>query len=231
MKKIGFWNVSATLVGLLMISGFAQAQGTLFVTGDKVGIGTDTPSELLHLKISSGLELKMRLEQAATNAWAYSVVNSNPSRPNAFRISKQGSGGPEVDIIGRFDPGAQPTMDVAGSIRATNVMFSSSRELKTDFQAIDAGDVLNRVSQLEMSSWRYKQGSPGKHIGPIAEDFEQVFGLGTDGKTISVVDANGIALAAIQGLYAEVQKRDRAIESLAAQVAELRGQVDTISKR
>jgi len=214
-----------------MISGFAQAQGTLFVTDGKVGIGTDTPSELLHLKLSSGLELKMRLEQEASNAWAYSVVNSNPSRLDAFRISKQGSGGPELDLIGRFDPGGQPTMDVAGSIRATNVMFTSSRELKTDFQAIDVSDVLDRVSQLELGSWRYKHGSPGKHIGPIAEDFEQIFGLGSDGKTISVVDANGIALAAIQGLYAEVQKRDQAIERLAAQIAELQGQVDAISKR
>ena len=231
MKNIRFNCLIALFGGLLTFSGVAQAQGTLFVTGDKVGIGIDTPTELLHLKVASGPDLKMRLEQSANNAWAYAVIENNVQRPNSFRISKQGSGGPEVDIIGRFDPGGQPTMLVDGSIQATNVTFSSSRELKTDFRAIDSTDMLNRVSQLEMGSWQYKQGSPGKHIGPVAEDFEKVFELGTNGKTISVVDANGIALAAIQGLYVEVQKRDMAIESLAAQLADLQGQIDSLSER
>ena len=225
-KKV---NVVLILVALVLVGTAAHAQGVMFVKNNKVGIGTDTPDELLHLEISSGQELKMRLEQSASNAWAYSVVNSNPTRPNAFRISKQGSGGPEIDVIGRNDPGGQPTMDVSGSIRATNVTFSSARELKTGFEQVDPVEMLNKLAQLELSTWEYKQGSPGKHIGPIAEDFEQVFQLGTNGKTISVVDANGIAMAAIQGLYVEVQKRDQTIEELAAQIRALQQQVEAIT--
>src|SRR5262249_24529273 len=42
-----------------------------------------------------------------------------------------------------------------------------------------------------------------RHMGPMAQDFRAAFGLGEDDTTISVVDEQGVALAAIQGLYAQ----------------------------
>ena len=39
-----------------------------------------------------------------------------------------------------------------------------------------------------------------RHIGPVAQDFRAAFDLGADDKTIATVDADGVALAAIQGL-------------------------------
>ena len=42
-------------------------------------------------------------------------------------------------------------------------------------------------------------------MGPTAQDFYAAFGLGEDERHISTVDADGVALAAIQGLYAQNQ--------------------------
>jgi hypothetical protein len=55
----------------------------------------------------------------------------------------------------------------------------------------------------------------------MAQDFRAAFGLGSDDKTITQVDVNGVALAAIQGLHRLAQQQARAI-------AELREQLDSV---
>lgn len=67
-------------------------------------------------------------------------------------------------------------------------------------------EILPRVEALKVEAWDYKEGyGDGQtHIGPYAEDFQRLFGVG-DGKTISVIDAFGVCLLAIQDLAAEVR--------------------------
>lgn len=114
-----------------------------------------------------------------------------------FRISKQGSGVAEFTVDG-FGNGT-----FYGNSYATNHVNTSARAAKTDFQELNEEDILAKVMQLPVSQWRYKQeDKDARHIGPVAEDFQQVFGLG-DGKTISTVDSEGIALAAIKAVKAE----------------------------
>lgn len=226
-KKI----VPVLILGSLLSTQCLAAEAMTVDATGQVGIGISDPTELLHL-FTSDPELKMRLEQgSADNAWAYAVVNSNPSRPNAFRISLQGTGGPEVDIIGRNDPLGEPTMVVDGSIRVTNIEFSSSREFKTAISALDGRAILARVADLPMAQWRYKtEGASAFHFGPMAEDFNNMFELTGNNKTISVVDANGIALAAIQGLVAELEERDAKIDQLANEMTALRALVHSLVK-
>ena len=98
---------------------------------------------------------------------------------------------------------------------------ASSRSLKTAFEAIDPLAVLDKVADLPVQGWRYKvEDASTRHIGPVAEDFQRLFGLG-DGESIGTVDADGVALAAIQGL---VQKMDKRAPSASkdAEIAELR---------
>jgi len=47
----------------------------------------------------------------------------------------------------------------------------------------------------------------------MAQDFRAAFGLGEDDKHISTVDADGVALAAIQELYKASQEKDRLIKA------------------
>jgi hypothetical protein len=44
------------------------------------------------------------------------------------------------------------------------------------------------------------KGARVRHLGPVAQDFRAAFGLGRNDTTITTVDADGVALAAIQGL-------------------------------
>jgi hypothetical protein len=99
---------------------------------------------------------------------------------------------------------------------------NSNRELKDGFVAIDAADILARVAALPLSSWNYKVEGPGvRHIGPMAQDFRAAFGLGSDDKTMSTVDASGVALAAIQGLHALLRERDAEIAALKAKLSRI----------
>jgi hypothetical protein len=210
-----------------------------------VGLGTGSPTEALHIARDAGVngEIKFRIDNTAAGgpfAWAFSVVNSDPAHPQSFRISKQGTGGAEVEISRRLDGDGVPTLDVQGSVRATNVVFSSSRELKTEIAPLDDRDLLERVAALPMSQWRYKheQDEAVRHVGPMAEDFKAAFDLAGDGKTISVVDANGVALASIKALYRQLEQREgeiralqRANEDLAARLAELEGRLEQERER
>ncbi len=102
---------------------------------------------------------------------------------------------------------------------------ASSRSLKTAFEAIDPQAVLAKVADLPVQSWRYKvEDASTRHIGPVAEDFQREFGLG-DGESIGTVDADGVALAAIQGL---VQKVDHALAAKDAEIAELRKELRSL---
>lgn len=95
---------------------------------------------------------------------------------------------------------------------------ASSRTLKTAFESIDPMAVLGKVASLPLSTWSYKASVEGRHLGPMAEDFKQAFGLGGDGKSISTVDADGIALAAIQGLNQKLDAENAALKTALAAV-------------
>jgi hypothetical protein len=98
----------------------------------------------------------------------------------------------------------------------------SSRLFKRDFAPIDHDAILARVLALPVLQWRYQGEDEGLHLGPIAEDFKAAFGLGGDERYIGTVDADGVALAAIQGLNARLERDNRDLRAaLAALTARL----------
>ena len=88
----------------------------------------------------------------------------------------------------------------------------SAREAKENISRADALPILKRLSELPISTGKYTGQDPSiQHVGPMARDFYTAFGAGDDAKHITTVDADGIALAAIQGLYRLVQDKDAQI--------------------
>ena len=99
---------------------------------------------------------------------------------------------------------------------------NSDVEKKEAFADIDREEVLETLAALPIRSWRYKGESDDiRHVGPTAQDFMAAFRLGEDEKTIGGVDAQGIALAAIQGLHEKVRAQAREIAELREAVAAL----------
>jgi hypothetical protein len=107
--------------------------------------------------------------------------------------------------------GAQlaPNDGTWGSISDVNV--------KTGFGETDPTKVLEKLSSIPITTWRYKgQDENITHMGPTAQDFYEAFGLGTDERHIGVVDADGVSMAAIQGLYQLLKQQQAEIERLRA---------------
>jgi hypothetical protein len=57
-----------------------------------------------------------------------------------------------------------------------------------------------------------------RHVGPRAQDFAAAFGVGEDDRHIHVVDASGVALAAIQALAARLAEAEANIAELQAEL-------------
>lgn len=83
----------------------------------------------------------------------------------------------------------------------------SSRELKEANKKINVGDILDRVSELSIEKWKYK-GINQEHLGPYAEEFKELFGVG-DGQTINIIDMFGVTLAAIKALTQKINQLEK----------------------
>lgn len=66
------------------------------------------------------------------------------------------------------------------------------------------------------------------HRGPLAQDFYAALSVGEDEKHITTVDADGVALAAIQGLNQNVEEKEREIAELRQRLALLEQLVDSL---
>lgn len=76
----------------------------------------------------------------------------------------------------------------------------SDRCIKQDFTAVNSQTVLDKFAAMSIQTWTYTNDVRRRHLGPVAQDFHAAFGLnGEDDKHIASVDADGVALAAIQG--------------------------------
>jgi hypothetical protein len=87
-----------------------------------------------------------------------------------------------------------------------------SRRRQENFGAVNPRDILRGVLNLPISTWSYK-GQTYRHIGAMAQDFYQTFNVGENDTTITTVDPDGVAFAAIQGLNEELKDRDARIEA------------------
>ena len=84
----------------------------------------------------------------------------------------------------------------------------SDRESKEHVRRVDGKTVLEKLIQLPIARWNWKGQDPRiQHIGPLAQDFYQAFEVGEDDRHINTVDTDGVALAAIQGLYEKAEEQ------------------------
>ncbi|UCG32711.1 MAG: tail fiber domain-containing protein [Phycisphaerales bacterium] len=96
------------------------------------------------------------------------------------------------------------------------------RDAKENFAPVDPRGIVERLAKIPIETWNYKsQDRSIRHIGPMAQDFKAAFSVGESTTHITTVDAGGVALAAIQGLYDMVQERDTQIAELQRRLEKL----------
>ena len=186
----------------------------------------------------------------ATNTFAESLrVNTNKTlefgagvagkESNAGKIGYQTFSADALDIVGAGTNGAVrkikfyavggATFD--GTVAATAFITTSDRNAKSGFTPVDAGAVLAKVAALPISRWHFTNEPGTAHVGPMAQDFHAAFGLGTDDRHIATVDADGVALAAIQGLNQKLEEKETRITALEKELAEIKRLLLTKSEK
>jgi hypothetical protein len=124
------------------------------------------------------------------------------------------------------------TLQQQGNQLILSAAQSSDRNRKTDFLPVSPTEILARVVALPMQTWRYtNEVAEVQHLGPMAQDFHAAFGLGTDDKLIATVDADGVALAAIQGLNQRLEEKNLEISGLKRELEQLKQVVDKLANQ
>jgi hypothetical protein len=105
----------------------------------------------------------------------------------------------------------------------------SDRNVKENFADVDRRELLQKLSAIPVTTWNYKsQDDSIRHMGPMGQDFHAAFGIGEKATRITTIDADGVALAAIQGLHEIVLEKDCRIDDLEAQKAGLEARVTVL---
>ena len=108
----------------------------------------------------------------------------------------------------------------------------SDRAVKRNVVAVDTREVLRSLIAMPVSRWSYEsQDEKVRHIGPMAQDFAAAFRVGEDDRRINTLDADGVALAAIQGLYQVVQEKDAENTALQQKVSDLEARLSALEQR
>jgi hypothetical protein len=112
--------------------------------------------------------------------------------------------------------------------------------------SLDNETILNKINSLTINQWNYKlEDQSVRHIGPFAEDFYDMFGVGNDSKHIASLDTAGIALVGIQGLskkFADLEQKNattsgntvvtittnESVATIAAQITTIDTKIDTL---
>jgi endosialidase-like protein len=211
---------------------------SLYVSGNgNVGLGTATPVAQLHIRgTDSGFRNSILVENAGSqnfremlelrNNGGVTFIMEDTSVPQRWA---QGTGGTIFVIDEQAHAGTEFTLTNTGNLTIAGVLTQgSSRELKTALASLEPRDVLARVSALPVSLWSYKTETTVRHVGPMAEDFHQAFGLGEDDKHIAPGDQAGVALLAVQGLNEILQNKAKEIATLQDENADLAKRIATL---
>ncbi|MBK8794037.1 MAG: tail fiber domain-containing protein [Holophaga sp.] len=147
---------------------------------------------------------------------------------NAFTARATGG----VFFVSAIDGAGNATAGVQLAAGGSGWGVLSDRSSKTNLAAVNGRQVLEALAQIPIGTWSYKtQDASIRHIGPMAQDFSAAFGVGEDNRHINTVDADGVSLAAIQGLYQISQEKDIQIARQQEQITALQTQISDLQRR
>lgn len=107
----------------------------------------------------------------------------------------------------------------------------SDRNVKHGFEPVDGESVLETLASIPVTTWSYDFEPGARHMGPMAQDFHEAFGLGADDRHIHVIDSAGVSIAAIQALRARTEELRRANATLREENTRLRTELQSIDRR
>lgn len=183
--------------------------GTVY-TGPRFIVGSDSPGQsALDIAIVSA-DTEIQAIRSAGSAWGQVIINKNGGN------------------VGIGTDNVEAKLTVNGTARMTVCQITSDRAAKVKFTPVSAREVLAKLVAVPISTWVYTNAPGIRHIGPVVQDFVAAFAVGEDDKHIATVDADGVALAAIQGLNQKVEEQGVALKSKDARIAELEQRLSAV---
>ncbi len=222
---------------------FATSGSNQFLirAGGGLGVGVTNPAYVADI----GGRIRLRNDADTAGLWLY---RTNTAEDDAF-VGMANTTGGLVGLWGNHGTFWGLVMNTTngnvnignGAVSATNKLQvvnaycngttwvnASDRNLKQNFETVDAGEILEKIVALPIQSWSYKLQPGEKHIGPVAQDFHAAFGLGDSERGITTVDEGGVALAAIQGLNQKLEAQRIENERLKTELLELRQKLELL---
>ena len=245
----GGWDNDATTSRSFVGGGYLNLAGGTYATvaGGReniasgiaafVGAGQDNNATNLYTTIPGGFEniatqsyafaagRRARANQSGSFVWGDGTADYvGPNATNQFVV--QADGGALIYSQSDLSSGVwlAPGSGTWASV--------SDRNKKENFEVVDSKDILQKISEIPITEWNYKsQDASIRHLGPMAQDFYEKFGLGESDRLITTLDIGGVALAAIQGTYNVIQEQEKEISELKAENQELRELIKDIDNR
>jgi hypothetical protein len=180
--------------------------GSQYFSAAGYGLQVNSPAFGADIQITNSGGICLFLHNAAGGNPNMLRINNGPGETNIFNVTGNGA------------------VFAAGTVTAVSFNPTSDRNAKENFSAVDVQEVLAKVTGLPISRWNFKTDTATKHLGPMAQDFRAAFGLGPDDKHIATVDADGVALAAIQGL-------NQLLQATRAENAELKARLEKLEQQ
>ncbi len=206
-----------------------------------VGVGTASPSVKLNVVGSDGATTQVLVQENNATAAGRDLMRLENKGPTRFRMKNTNTNNEwsinAHDSDFRITPAGAATVAMTvfpnGNVTIAGTLTQNSdRNSKENFRPLDHKALLQKIAELDITEWNFKaENEAVRHIGPMAQDFHQVFGLGEREDRIAPLDTSGVALAAVQGLQQEIAERDRRIADLEARLQRLDALTQQIARR
>lgn len=238
MKRSQFLVIGIAVLALVTVAATANAQGTLFVKNNRVGIGEDDPQVPLHLDgvgdVFAGMGATPQTPGGVGFNYGYS-----PAAGGGFFNTR--SGGASDLLFGAGDltriliKGASGNIsfgtNVFGQLPASPLVHAntganlsvggvwtnaSSRDLKQDIVELSSDDAMSALSELNPVTYRYIAEPDEPYVGFIAEDVPELVATGSR-KTLAAMDVVAV-------LTKVVKEQQSTIDELSKRLAQLESQ-------
>ena len=150
----------------------------------------------------------------------------------SLHIKKTGLTGTDNMVLMENDSLEALTLDGIGNLTVSGTLsHGSSRFIKKEIEPVTPEEILSRLQTLEIYTWQYITDDNITHLGPMAEDFSDLFNLGTDNTHIAPGDMGGIAFAAIKALHSKIETKEERITRLESENEALKNKNIEFSER
>ncbi len=213
-----------TATAILGIDAGASADSVYIAPGGSVGLFITTPATdvELHVATDSGDTVPEIRLQGSTRDWDLQVLSGDFQIQDSTATFPPSGGVFEIEYVSGLNPPVYDLFLRGNTTIEGDVAMGSSRELKTGFEPVVGEELLAALERLPLATWSYRSDPDGaRHLGPVAEEFHALFGLGRDERHISPADTAGLALAVAQELAARLREKDVHLAELEARLAAL----------